>query len=143
VARAAQAAETLLAGREDDDERLVELGCEALDDVDRDGDRERVVADPGADQAIAALVDPVVDVEREDGVDVREQPERVRRLAEPPDEVAGIVAPARPWRPREAFLQPGDARLLAEIRRRDPGQRRRVLLDIRTNERDDRASLLA
>ena len=137
--RAAQAAEPFLADGEDDDDVL---GREPLDDVDDDRDGERVVADPGAGQNAVALLDAVLDLGREDSVDVRQEPERVRRLAEPPDEVSDRVALARPGGVREPRLEPRDARLLTEVRGRDLRQRRRIPLDIRTNVRDDRASLL-
>jgi hypothetical protein len=73
---------------------------------------------------------------------VGEQPERERRLAERPDEVPDGVALERPGRVREPLLEPGDARPLPEVGRRDLRQGDRVPLDICTNVRDDRASLL-
>jgi hypothetical protein len=142
VARPAEAAETLLADGEDDGERLVELGREPLDDVDDDGDGERVVADPRPVERAVALDDLVRQVRREDGVDVREQREPVRRLAEPPDEVAGRVALARAGRVGEALLEPRDPCGLAARRRGDLRERDRVALDICTNVREDSAILL-
>lgn len=141
--RAAQAAEALLADREDDDDRLGQLRREPLDDVEADGDGERVVADPRAGQPAVALGDLVRQVGREDGVDVREQREPERRLAEAPDEVSRVVALTVAGRAGEPLLEPGDPRGLAVQRGRDPGERDRVALDIRTNVRDDRGSLLA
>ena len=93
--RAPEAPESLLADREDDDERFRR---QALDDVERDGDGERVVADPGPDEHVAALRDAVRDVGREDRVDMSQESERERRLAELPDEVADRVARERAGR---------------------------------------------
>jgi hypothetical protein len=110
--------------------------------VHDDGDGERVVADPRALEGPVALDDLVWQVCREDGVDVREQREPVRRLAESPDEVAGRVALARARRVREALLEPRDPRGLGAGRRGDLRERDRVALDICTNVREDPAILL-
>jgi hypothetical protein len=91
VPRAAEGAEPLLADGEDHGERRVQLRPELLDDVDRERDRERVVAEAGADEPATALEDLVRDVLAEDGVEVREQRQPVRRRAERPDQVADLV----------------------------------------------------
>jgi hypothetical protein len=142
MARAAQAAEALLADREDDDERLVERRREPVDDVGADRDGDGVVADPRAGQPSVVLPDQVRNVGRKDGVDVREQRQAEGRLAEAPDEVADGVPLSLARCGREPLLEPRDPCLLGSIRGGDLGQRDRVALDICTNVREDRASLL-
>jgi len=142
VARAAQAAEPLLADGEDHGERLVELGREPFDDGRRDGDGERVVADPRALEPAVALDDLVREVGGEDGVDMREEREPERRPAEPPDEVADLVARALARRVGESALEPREARVLAAGRGRDLREGGGVPLDIRTNVGDDSVILL-
>ena len=142
MARAAEAAEPLLADREDDRERLVELGREPLDDVGGDGGRERVVADPGTLEDAVALDDLVGEVGGEDGVDVGEQREPEGRRAEPPDEVAGAVPRALAGRVREPALEPRKARVLVTGRGRDLREGGGVPLDVRTNVGDDPVILL-
>jgi hypothetical protein len=88
------------------------------------------------------LRDQVRDVGGKDGVDVREQREPERRLAETPDEVADGVPLPLARRPFEPLLEPREPRFLGEVRGGDLGQRDRVALDICTNVREDRASLL-
>lgn len=142
MARAAEAAEALLADGEDDRERLVELGREPLDDVGGDGDGERVVADPGTLEEAVPLDDLVRDVGGKDRVDVGEQGEPERRRTEPPDEVAGLVARPLPRRVGEPALEPREARVLAAGRGRDLREGGGVPLDVRTNVGDDPVILL-
>jgi len=97
----------------------VELGGGGLDHAGGGGDGERVVADPRPAQPPVLLDDCVRHVRCEDRVDVGEQREPERRLAEPPDEVSGLVARALAGRAAQPFLEPGQACLLAACRRRD------------------------
>ena len=118
VERAAEVAEALLADGEHDRERPRQLGRERLDDVHGDGDGRRVVADRRRRAASRRrLVHAQVDVGGEHRVDVREQRQRRRPVAEAPDEVAGRVARARARRRREPLLEPREARLLGAGRR--------------------------
>ena len=104
VAGAAQPAETFLADGEDDGQRRF---CRARERALGHGhggrDRDRVVADPRAAQPAVAPCDAPRRRLAEDVIDVNEDSEPVRRRAERPHQVAGLVdvpAPGFPARRR-------------------------------------------
>jgi len=142
VPRAAKRAQPFLTDGKNDGERRVHFVLELFDDIDRDRHRERVVADTGTDEPVLELVDLVGHPLAEDGVEVCEQREAVRRRAERPDQVAGVVPAQLAGRVREPPLEPEATPLLFAGRGRDPCERDRIPLDMCTNIRDDSCSFI-
>ena len=127
VAGAAQSAETLLADGEDDRQRRFRrAGERALGHGHGGRDRDRVVADPRAAQPAVAPRDTPRRRLAEDVIDVNEDGEPVRRRAERPHQVAGLVDVPAPRLSGQAPLQPVDAYPLVAGAAGQFGQRRGI-----------------
>ena len=129
VPGAAQAAQSLLTHREDDGERLRQIGRKPFDDVERHGDRKRVVADARATEPPVPLRHGKRDVGGEHRVDVCEERECVRRFAQVPYQVPNAVARACPRLARETVLEPGQPLPLRTRGRGNAGKRDSVALE--------------
>ena len=124
----AKVAEALLADGEHEGARGDLLGAEQLaDDVQRDHDRSRVVADPGADQPRVVSLETKRRLGRKHGVDMRRYEEPRPSLAPRPDQIPDAVAVAAAGRVGEPLLEPVDAWALGERRRRDRGQLEQIV----------------
>jgi hypothetical protein len=132
VAGAAQSAQTLLADGENDRQRRFRRTGECALGHGHGGhghggrDRDRVVADPRAAQPAVAPRDAPRRRLAEDVIDVNEDGEPVRRRAERPHQVAGLVDVPAPRLPGQAPLQPVDAHLLVAGAAGQFGQRRGI-----------------
>jgi transcriptional regulator with XRE-family HTH domain len=73
---------------------------------------------------------------------VREQHEPVRRRAERPDQVAGVVSPQLAGGVGKPSFEPDAAALLLSGRGRDAREREEIPLDMCTNIRDDSCSFI-
>jgi len=87
---------------------------------------DRVVPDPRTAQPAVAPRDAPDGGLAEDVIDVHEDGEPVRRRAERPHQVAGLVDVPSPGRPGQAPVQPVDAYLLAAAAAGQFGQRHGV-----------------
>ena len=114
---------------------------ERLDDVDRDRDGGRVVADPGADEVSVLDADVELGLGGEDRVDVRGDEDAGRALAPGPDEIPDLVAVSAVRRaPARRRSSQASRAVLRERRRRDRRELDDLLGEVEPPPTGDRAA---